>query len=72
LEKAMNPCGMEHCHDSEFIPVCADCQAYSPNSFHNNPQYCYAELLIHRMAMKKEILKNCLTVQKIGQHALEV
>jgi hypothetical protein len=56
---------MAYCHDAEASPVYATCQEFSPNS--------YAELFIHRLALKKKLLwKNCLTVQEHKQHALEV
>jgi len=73
LEKAVDLCGMACCHDAEASPVYTTCRAFSPNSFYKNPQYSYAGLLIHRLAMKKKfLLKNWLIVQENRQHALEV
>ena len=51
----MNPWCMACCHEAEASPVYPTCLAFSPNSFHKNPQYSYAELLIHRLALKKKI-----------------
>jgi len=68
LEKAVNLCGMVCCHDAEASSVYATCQAFSPNNYHKNPQYSYAGLLIHKLAVKKKIpfeeLPHCSRKQK--------
>ena len=47
----MNLCDKVCGHNEEAIPVYVTCQAFSPNSFHKNPYYSYAELLIHRLTV---------------------